>query len=298
MSVVFESAVASRVLDASRYVRIYLPPSYNSSRTRRFPVLYVHDGQNAFTTVGDHVAYGWGNWQLDTTADTLSRAGRIHEIIMVAVDCSADRYLEYRGPSYPYTALQLAALKWRPPAPRDDGAFLRYSRFLMHELKPQIDAQYRTRPDAPNTAMIGSSMGGVCSLALAWLYPKVFGGAASLSGAFQVERRQFLLKVLRRYSNQPKPIRVYLDSGVVDQGGGDDGRKHTSAIAQELRRIGWRDGFDLLHYTDAAPLTETELPSASVPKDKWTEAMTSQHNELYWRRRVWRALEFLFPPAM
>ena len=60
MSVAFEGAVASPILGASRVIRIYLPPSYSAAPRRRFPVLYIQDGQNAFTTAGDHVAYDWG----------------------------------------------------------------------------------------------------------------------------------------------------------------------------------------------------------------------------------------------
>jgi enterochelin esterase-like enzyme len=297
MSVAFEGAVASPILGASRIIRICLPPSYQAAPRRRFPVLYIQDGQNAFTTAGDHVAYGWGNWRFDATAGALSAKGQMRDIIMVAIDANADRYLEYRGPSYPYRASQRAALKWRPPPPGDDSAFLRYSQFLIEELKPRIDQEYRTRTGPQDTGLIGSSMGGLCSLALAWQHPAVFGAAASLSGSFQAERRQFVLKVLRAYSGEPKAIRVYLDSGVIDNSGGDDGRKHTAAVAQELRRIGWRDGIDLLHYLDASPLQENELAAAGLPSYKWNEAMASQHNEFYWRQRAWRALAFLFPPS-
>ncbi len=101
--VVFEGRVESRSLGTNRMVRVYLPPSYEQSPRKRFPVLYVHDGQNAFTTVGDHVAFGWGNWAIDKSVTELSRAGRMQEIIVVAVDCSSQRYLDYRGPSYPYS---------------------------------------------------------------------------------------------------------------------------------------------------------------------------------------------------
>jgi enterochelin esterase-like enzyme len=297
MGVVFEGAVASLALCNSRYVRVYVPPSYPTALHRRFPVLYVQDGQNAFSTVGDYVAYGWGNWRLDLTVDELTKVGRMRETILVAVDAGPDRYIEYRGPSYPYTAAQLRVLPWRPQAAGNDRAFNRYSRFLVHELKPRIDREYRTLADPAHTGLLGSSMGGVLSLALAWQFPGVFGLTGSLSGAFQVERRQFLLKVLRRYAGPRKPIQVYLDSGVVDTGGGDDGRKHTSAVAEEFRRIGWRDGIDLLHYLDENLLTPDELAAAAVPTEKWQEAMASQHNELYWCRRAWRALSFLLPPV-
>lgn len=258
-------------------------------------MLYLHDGQNAFTTVGDHVAFGWGNWQLDKTVTELSGAGKMQEIILVAVDCSLERYLDYRGPAYPYPAEELKALKRQPVAPGDNSRFKKYSRFLVEELKPKIDREYRTKRNAANTAIMGSSMGGICSLALAWEQPKVFGKAASLSGAFQVERKHFLKGVLQKYHGKPKRFKIYLDSGVVDYTGGDDDRATTEAVANELRRIGWREGKSLLHYVDSKPLQESDLERTGLRRDKWKEAQTSQHNEFYWRIRAWRALTFLFP---
>lgn len=294
--VVFEGPVFSTSLETNRTARIYLPPSYDREANLRFPVLYVHDGQNAFTTVGTNVAFGWGNWELDKTVTELSTAGKIQEIIMVAVDCTAERYLDYRGPAYRYTEAELKALKRPPPSPGDNTRYETYTRFLIEELKPKIDREYRTLADPAHTGVMGSSMAGICSLALAWERPDVFGKAASLSGAFQVERTNFLATVLRPYRGKPKPFRIYLDSGTCDFSGGDDGRSHTDAVAAELRRIGWREGNDLLHYVDLKPLTEAELEKTGLHRDKWKEAQTSQHNEFYWRLRVWRAMMFLFPP--
>ena len=102
-------------------------------------------------------------------------------------------------------------------------------------------------------------------------------------------------EVLHNYQGKKKQVRVYLDSGVVDFSGGDDGRKNTEAVAMELRRIGWKNDQDLLHYVDANPLTEAQLESSGLRRDKWKEAQTSQHNEFYRRIRSWRALTFLFP---
>ena len=80
-----------------RRVPIYLPPSYDRNFSGRFPVLYLHDGQNVFSTAGTNVAFGWGSWELDRTVDELSRAGKMQEIIMVAVNNSAARMTEYSG---------------------------------------------------------------------------------------------------------------------------------------------------------------------------------------------------------
>ena len=92
--------VASRFLNATRIVRIYLPPSYHQEPRCRYPVLYLHDGQNLFSSAGTNICFGWGNWELDKTVDELCRAGRMQEVILVAIDNTASRYEEYRGPAW------------------------------------------------------------------------------------------------------------------------------------------------------------------------------------------------------
>ncbi len=279
--VIFEGNLHSEVLQTNRFIRIYVPPGYGEQKTIRYPVLYVHDGQNALSTVGPHVAFGWGNWALDTTTDRLISEKKIRPIIIVAIDCGPSRYREYRGPV---------------AAGTDNRAYERYAEFLIRELKPKIDREYLTLTNAAYTGVLGSSMGGICSLALAWEHPQVFGLAASLSGAFQVERQHFLEHVLRSPIARKKNIRIYLDSGTCDHTGGDDGLKQTEAVSSALGNLGWKQGNDLLHYIDK-PLTAQELAPFHLPADKLNEAQRSQHNELYWRLRAWRALSFLFPPV-
>lgn len=278
--IVFEGTVPSEILRTNRFIRIYTPPGYDESKARRYPVLYVQDGQNAFSTAGPHAAFGWGNWELDKTADRLISRGEMIPVIMVAIDCGASRYREYRGPIR---------------AGGDNRAYERYARFLIEELKPKIDHDYRTVPGPARTGLIGSSMGGICSVALAWEHPQTFGLAASLSGAFQVESNYFLREIVAAYKQPKDQIRIYLDSGISDYAGGDDGLKNTEALARELTRIGWRQGEDLLHFVDQ-PMTAEQLEPFDLPADKFKEAQRSQHNELYWRLRAWRALTFLFPP--
>jgi len=204
------------------------------------------------------------------------------EIILVAVDNTEARYAEYCG-------------RRHPAGTKANTEFENYASFLVEQLKPMIDSAYRTRSGSEDTAVMGSSMGGICSMVLAWEYPEVFGRAASLSGAFQVEGTNFLQNTLGRYQGKPKPTRLYLDSGAVDFTGGDDGQKLTTAVAGEFRRMGW--GNALMHYVDAQPLIPAELEKIGLRRDKWGEAQTSQHNEFYWRLRAWRALTFLFPPT-
>jgi len=277
-----EQEVASRFLNAPRTVRVYLPPSYHQEPNRRYPVLYLHDGQNVFSSAGTNICFGWGSWELDRTVDALCRTTNMQEIILVAVDNSSARYAEYCGGHHSAET-------------NGNTAFESYTAFLVRELKPKIDAMYRTRPEPANTGVMGSSLGGICSMVLAWDQPEVFGRAASLSGAFQVDRTNFFFKLLRPYRGKAKPTRLYFDSGVVDFTGGDDGRELTAAVVEEYRRIGWGNG--LMHYVDAKPLTLAELEKVGLRRDKWAEAQTSQHNEFYWRMRVWRALTFLFPPT-
>jgi predicted alpha/beta superfamily hydrolase len=277
-----EQEVASRFLNAPRRVCVYLPPSYHQEPNRRYPVLYLHDGQNVFSSAGTNICFGWGSWELDRTVDALCRTTNMQEIILVAVDNSSARYAEYCGGHHSAET-------------NGNTAFENYTAFLVRELKPKIDAMYRTRPEPANTGVMGSSLGGICSMVLAWDQPEVFGRAASLSGAFQVDRTNFFFNILRPYRGKAKPTRVYFDSGVVDFTGGDDGRKLTAAVVEEYRRIGWGNG--LMHYVDAKPLTLAELEKVGLRRDKWAEAQTSQHNEFYWRMRVWRALTFLFPPT-
>ncbi len=273
--------IASNFLPVPRTVRVYLPPSYALEPNRRFPVLYLHDGQNVFSFAGTNVAFGWGSWELDKTCDALSRSNKMHEVIMVAVDNTRERLPEYSGSTHFLGTT--------------NTPFENYSAFLIQELKPRIDKEYRTMPRPENTGVMGSSLGGLCSLALAWYHPDVFGLAASLSGAYQVNHTNFLENVLEPYRGKPKSFRIYLDSGSVDFMGGDDGRSLTEAVAGELRRIGWDKELQL--YLDAKPMTAAELEKSGLRHDKWKEAETSQHNEFYWRERAWRPLTFLFPPS-
>ena len=201
------------------------------------------------------------------------------ELILVGVDNGADRYGEYMGAH-------------RSGETKTNTAFENYEAFLIEELKPHIDRTLRTRPGPASTGVMGSSLGGICSIVLAWDRPDIFGRAASLSGSFQVNTN--FLELVKAYKGKPKSTRLYFDSGTIDYTGGDDGRRLTGMVAEEFQHLGWNE--DLRLYVDVKPLTVGELKGRGLRQDKWTEAQTSQHNEFYWRLRAWRALTFLFPP--
>ena len=152
-------------LDRRRRVWIYLPASYNSSK-KKYPVLYMHDGQNVF----DDATSAYGEWGVDEALDSLGKKHR--EIIVVAIDNGADKRInEYS----PYDMEKYGK--------GEGGA---YVDFLVQTLKPYIDKKYRTQKDEKNTFIAGSSMGGLISFYAILKYPKVFGGAGVFSPAFWI----------------------------------------------------------------------------------------------------------------
>lgn len=183
--------VASTHLQKSRDVIVWLPPSYESSADQRYPVLYMHDGQQIF----DPATSTWGqDWEVDEWCDSLMRAGEMREIIVVGIYCTPERREEY-------STLYVA-----------DS----YTRFIIEELKPMIDHAYRTLPDREHTAVAGSSMGGGISFHMIWTRPDVFSKAACLSSAFTYEQDPILIQRVRECRAWPD-IRLYLYCGAGDE---------------------------------------------------------------------------------
>ena len=151
-------------LNRERTVRIYLPPGYEQG-TRRYPVLYMHDGQNLFD---DATAYA-GEWGIDETLNELAKSRGL-ELIVVGIDNGgAERIHELNA--------------WdNPQFGKGEGE--QYTAFIVEVLKPWIDQHYRTRPDRRHTAIMGSSMGGLISSYAISRYPQVFGKAGIFSPAY------------------------------------------------------------------------------------------------------------------
>ena len=160
----------------ARNITIWLPPGYEESG-ERYPVLYMHDGQNLFRP---GFAYGGEEWGVDEAMERLIAAGEIRPAIVVGAWNTSDRYLEY-GPAGPIARLapddRAALVAAYGAEPVSDA----YIRFLVEALKPFIDARYRTLTGPQDTAIMGSSMGGLISLYAAAEAPDVFGAAAGLS---------------------------------------------------------------------------------------------------------------------
>lgn len=157
-------------LGRTRRVLVYLPADYANNPQRRYPVLYLHDGQNVF----DEATSYSGEWGVDETLDRLRAAGQDPTgSIVVAVDNDN----QHRSDEY---------IPWRNAEIKAGGQGGAYVDFLAHTLKPYIDAYYRSRPDAAHTGIAGSSLGGLISVYAALKYPHVFGRVGVFSPAFWV----------------------------------------------------------------------------------------------------------------
>ncbi len=173
-----------------RDVIVWLPPSYGTDAGKRYPVLYMQDGQNLFDPA---TSFTGVDWQLDEAADSLMRAGRIEDIIIVGIYNTSDRTREYSN-----TKLGRA-----------------YMNFVVGKLKPFIEKKFRVLKGRDNAAVGGSSMGGLISLMLVWNYPRIFSKAACLSPAFHIEKINYVSEV-RKYDGPRLPLRIYADVGTKD----------------------------------------------------------------------------------
>jgi predicted alpha/beta superfamily hydrolase len=194
-------------------VRVYLPPGHDENACRTYPVLYMQDGRNLFLP---EEAYGGKEWRVDETMDRLDRMNSLRKVIVVGVS-PIDRMVDYTQPGY-----------------------AEYGKFLVDVIKPRIDQSFRTRTDPKDTVVMGSSLGGVVSLYLAWQYPDIFGNAACLSSTFGYRDDLFA-----RIASEPKrPVRLYLDSGWPR-----DNFDATNAMRDLLVHRGYRLGDDLMSFS-------------------------------------------------
>ena len=246
----FIRGVSSQYLGPDRDLIVYVPPGYDANPGAHYPVLYMHDGQNLMDPATS--AFGVA-WEVDDTATRLIHDARIEPVIIVGVYNTGDRMDEYT------------------PV-RDDeyggGNADAYGRFLIEELKPDIDATYRTRPEATATGLAGSSLGGLVSLYLGLERSDVFGRLGVVSPSVWWANEDIIDRVNALTSKLP--LDIWLDIGTAEGGGGadDDARALRDALIAE----GWVLGQDL---------TYAEYPGAA-------------HNEAAWAARCDDILEALY----
>lgn len=166
---------ASRYV-APRHVDVWLPPHYQDTPSRRFPVIYMHDGQNLLDPQTSFLGVDWG---IDEAMRRLTTAQRARAAIVVGIWNTPQRAQEYmpRRPLEMFLRAQGRSGKGAAREPLSD----RYLQFLLTEVKPFIDDHYRTLAEREHTFIMGSSMGGLISLYALCEYPHVFAGAGCLS---------------------------------------------------------------------------------------------------------------------
>ena len=226
----------SSALGNSRDVLVYLPAGYEDDPHRRFPVLYLHDGQNVFDASTSFAGTEWG---VDETAERLVREQRVAPLIVVAINHAglqrADEFAPTRDPH-------------RDAGGRADA----YARFVVEELKPYIDRTFRTHRAAAQTALGGSSLAGLVTLHIGLEHPNVFGTLAVMSPSIWWDRRA----VLTRFEALPRrlPWRIWLDVGTAE---GRDTVRNARALKRILEEKGWRVGTDV-HYLEAVDAPHSE----------------------------------------
>ncbi len=252
-------AFRSKILGNTRDVLVYLPPGYRRSRTRRYPVLYLHDGQNIFDRA---TAFGGREWGADETAQRLVEENLIDPVIIVAVANVGEARIHEYAP----TRGRLEEGKRK----RSKGLLRHYGRFLINELKPFIDARYRTLTEAEYTGLGGSSLGGLATIALGLWHPNVFRRLAVMSPSIWWDD-QVLYKMVEALDEEAKPpLKIWLDTGTHEPGW-----ERARVLRDGLVEKGWRLHDDL-HYF---------------------EAEGADHSEGAWGHRFDAVLRFLYPPA-
>ncbi len=218
-------ALHSPQLDNEREVLVYLPPSYATEAERRYPVLYMHDGQNLF----DRATSFGAEWEVDQTLEAASEDGL--EAIVVGLPNMGEGRLDEYSP-------------WPDPKHARGGQGDLYLDFIVKSVKPIIDADFRTRPDRRSTGIAGSSMGGLISLYGFFRHPETFGFCGVMSPALWYGGR----KIYDYVERAPfVPGRVYVDVGT------QEGKQELTDVRQLkdlLTRKGYRRGSDLLYVVE------------------------------------------------
>lgn len=276
--------VTSDALGDNMTVDIWLPAGYDgNNQSRRYPVIYTHDGQNLFDPA---MSFASVAWELDRTATALASQGVISVPIIVGINnrgsMRANDYFPEKAAAYIPEEDVSSTLIWDTCSEGFYGD--EHAAFVATELKPLIDSLYNTSADRTHTFALGSSMGALASLYLLCGYPDIFGGAACMSthwtGSFRMNPD---------YTLVPDPVCSqallgYLDGMIPD---------HTSArLYMDQGTTGW----------DAGYLTYEEMARETVRRHGYSEtdgslmtydATGAGHNEWYWQQRADRPLRFL-----
>jgi predicted alpha/beta superfamily hydrolase len=233
---------------SERRTLVYLPPNYDKRPNRHYPVLYLQDGQNVFD--GETSFIRGQEWFVDETAERMIRTGQIEPLIIAAIYNAGDSRIDEYTPSID-ESLQRGGKA-------DD-----YLQFLVTEIKPFIDRQFRTRRSALNTAIGGSSLGGLLALYAGLKHPTVFGKLAVMSPSLWWDQEMILKQIgqLDRSLSQ----RIWLDIGTEE-----------GPVVDKVRYLRF-------------------LFEARNQSFHYEEEPGAGHNEIAWSHRVGPMLKYLFP---
>jgi predicted alpha/beta superfamily hydrolase len=241
----------SRFLRNQRDLIVYTPPGYAEQPSRHFPVLYLQDGQNLFDGATSFIP--GQDWHVGQTADHCILAGKVEPLIIVGMYNTKARIREYTPTHVPRLG---------------GGRADRYAKFLLEEVRPFIDREYRTLSGSRHMGIGGSSLGGLVSLYLGLKHSRIFGKIAALSPA--VWWNQLAIhRFAQANAVEPHP-RVWLDIGTRE---GQRIVREVERFRDVLLEKGWKLGVDL-HYE---------------------RVEGAEHNEAAWAQRVGPFLQFLYP---
>ncbi len=244
--------VESKYLQLKRDVIVWMPEGYSSkeNREKRYPVLYMHDGNNLFDA---RLSFQGVDWGVDEAVDRLVKAKKMKEIIVVGIYNTEARLDEYAP--------------MRDEKRGGGGLGGDYSRFVAEELKPFIDENFRTLADPSNTAVGGSSLGGLISLYMGLEYPEVFGGMLVISPALYWDNYSIIPWAMSKGFDNSRN-RLWMDMGLLE---GRTALRSSRILDGEIRK---------------------NYPQ--FKSYKYREFKDAQHNEAAWRARIHLALAFMF----
>lgn len=224
----------SEKLKNSRDLFIYVPDGYDAEPDRRYPVVYMHDGQSIFDSASDTLS--GASWHVDRVVDELIRTRRICKLIIVGIGNSRSRASEYiHRPSVDRVVENSTFGEYKLNA---EARGYEYEEFLIHQLMPFINRNYRTLTDPQNTAMIGSSMGGLVTYNIGMRNQDIFGKIGVMSPAFFWDDLEYLIP------EEKKALKIWMDVGTGEQ----DYIDRTENVVRELYKAGYVFEEDFLYY--------------------------------------------------
>lgn len=245
----------SHHLDAPRNVLVYLPPGYGLIAEQRYPVLYMHDGQNL---MNPEDAFGGVAWGVDETAQELILTNQIEPLIIVGIYNAGGKRIDE------YTPVKSETGKMKGHGGNAD----QYGRMIIEELKPFIDNKYLTKTEREYTGIGGSSLGGLVSFHLGLKRPDVFSRLAVMSPSVWWANNQIIRETAKL--GERLPLRIWLDIGKKE---GSRIKHQVRALKEMLLANGWQKGLDFAY---------AEIPEA-------------RHEESAWAARFGEVLKFLYP---